>query len=126
MGIDVERIREMANPEGLVSRFFSPRERDEFLALPTGLRPAGFFRGWTCKEALIKASGLSVAYLDGFDVALHPERPAELLAARHPTIAAAAWSLAAWESEPGYAVALAIEGGGPLRVEGGNFTEPRG
>jgi 4'-phosphopantetheinyl transferase len=116
VGIDVERVRDIANPEGLVSRFFSPRERDEFLALPTALWPAGFFRGWTCKEALIKASGLSVAYLDGFDIELHPERPAALLAARHPVVAAASWTLAAWEAEPGYAAAVAVEGAGELRV----------
>jgi 4'-phosphopantetheinyl transferase len=117
VGIDVERVRPIANSEGLVSRFFSPRERAEFLSLGDDLRPAGFFRGWTCKEAIIKASGLSVAYLDAFDVELHPARPASLLAARHPTIAVTEWVLAAWTPAPGYAAAVAIEGAGELRLE---------
>jgi 4'-phosphopantetheinyl transferase len=117
VGIDVERVRPVADAEGLVGRFFSPREREEFLALPAALRSAGFFRGWTCKEALIKARGLGIACLDGFDVELNPARPAALLAARHPAIAASAWSLAAWEPERGYAAAVALEGIGGLRFD---------
>jgi 4'-phosphopantetheinyl transferase len=116
VGIDVERVREIANPDGLVSRFFSPHEREEYLALPDALRPAGFFRGWTCKEALIKASGLSVAFLEGFDVELHPERPPALLAARHPVVAASPWSLGAWEPARGFVAAVALEGAGELRL----------
>jgi 4'-phosphopantetheinyl transferase len=117
VGIDVERVRQMANAEGLVARFFSPRERDQFLSLPAAMRQAGFFRGWTCKEALIKACGLGVSCLDGFDVELHPARTAALLAARQPVIVASAWSLAAWEPERGYAAALALEGPGGLRFD---------
>jgi 4'-phosphopantetheinyl transferase len=114
VGIDVERIRTVADPEALVGRFFSAVEREAFLSLPASLRAAGFFRGWTCKEALLKSSGLSVAYLDGFDVELHPSRPAALLAARHPAIAASTWGLAAWQPAPDYAGAIAIEGPGRL------------
>lgn len=116
VGIDVERVREIAHPEGLVRRFFSPHEREAYLALSDALRPAGFFRGWTCKEALIKASGLSVAFLDGFDVELHPERPPALLAARHPVVAASSWVLAAWEPAREFVAAVALEGSGELRL----------
>jgi 4'-phosphopantetheinyl transferase len=118
VGIDVERVRAVANPEGLVGRFFSPAERVAFLALAAELRAAGFFRGWTSKEALIKASGLSVACLDEFDVELHPARPAALLAARHAVLRQSAWSLAAWEAAPGFAAAVAVEGAVELRLEG--------
>jgi 4'-phosphopantetheinyl transferase len=110
VGIDVERVRHVANPEGLVGRFFSPAERAAFQALEEAHRPAGFLRGWTSKEAVIKAAGLSVACLDDFDVELHPARPAALLAARHAALAASAWRLAAWEPAPGFTAALAVEG----------------
>jgi 4'-phosphopantetheinyl transferase len=109
LGIDVERIRPLANPEGLVSRFFSPAERDAFLRLPEELRPGGFFRGWTCKEAVIKAAGLSVAYLDEFDVELHPAQPAKLLAARHPVLCGSSWEMEAWEPLSGFAAAVVVE-----------------
>ncbi|HVL12124.1 MAG TPA: 4'-phosphopantetheinyl transferase superfamily protein [Gemmata sp.] len=117
VGIDVERVRAVANPEGLVGRFFSPAERDAYLALGPEHRPAGFFRGWTCKEAVIKAAGLSVACLGDFDVELHPEHPAALLAARHTVLAASAWSLTAWEAAPGFAAALSVEGVGRLSLD---------
>ena len=108
VGIDVEHLRAVSNPEGLVGRFFSAAERDTYLALPSALRSAGFFRGWTCKEAIIKASGLSVAYLDEFDVELHPNRPAELLAARHAALMGTKWQMMAWQPAIGYAAALAL------------------
>jgi 4'-phosphopantetheinyl transferase len=117
VGIDVEGIRALADPAGLVNRFFSPQEGETYSTLPEPLRPAGFFRAWTCKEALIKASGLSVAYLDAFDVELHPERAPGLLAARHPTLTGSDWSVTAWEPAPGYAAALALEGSGRLVME---------
>jgi 4'-phosphopantetheinyl transferase len=118
VGIDVELLRTLANSEGLVRRFFSQRECEDYLALPTELRTTGFFRGWTCKEALIKASGLSIAYLDGFDVELHPARQAALLAARHPVVASTTWSLASWEPEGGYMAAVAVEGEEELSISG--------
>lgn len=109
VGIDVERIRPLDNPDGLVRRFFSPVEQQTYLELPANLRLAGFFRAWTSKEALIKAAALSVAYLDEFDVELHPERPAALLAARHPALARCGWLLAAWEPVSGFTATVAVE-----------------
>jgi 4'-phosphopantetheinyl transferase len=108
VGVDAERVRALADPEGLVRRFFSPAECATYLSLPAALRPLGFFRAWTCKEAVIKAVGLSVINLDGFDVELHPERPAAVLAARHPAVCRGGWELASWEATPGYAAAVAL------------------
>jgi 4'-phosphopantetheinyl transferase len=107
VGIDIERLRPVSEPEGLVRRFFSAAECETFLALPDSLRSAGFFRGWTCKEAVIKAAGLSVASLDEFDVELHPARPPALIAARHPALTTANWQLSAWEPMPEYCAAVA-------------------
>ena len=118
VGVDVERFRTMANPEGLVSRFFSHAERAAFLALEREHRPAGFFRGWTSKEAVIKAAGLSVAILDDFDVELHPARSPALLAARHSVLCASTWQLTAWEAATGFVAALAVEGAGRLTFDG--------
>jgi 4'-phosphopantetheinyl transferase len=99
------------NPEGLICRFFSQTEQATYLGLPTNLREAGFFRGWTSKEALIKARGLSIACLGDFDVELHPDRPAALIAARHFDLVASTWHLTAWAPAAGYAAAVALEGG---------------
>lgn len=110
LGIDVERLRTVANPEGLVTRFFSPAEQSEFLALDESRKMAGFFRGWTSKEALIKAAGFSVAYLDTFDVQLNPDQPARLLASRHPELMSCQWALAGLAPAEGYVAAIAVEG----------------
>ena len=67
VGVDVERIRVMDDPEGLVARFFSQAESERYRSLDPGRQPAGFFRGWTCKEAVLKAAGLSVGFLDEFE-----------------------------------------------------------
>jgi 4'-phosphopantetheinyl transferase len=109
VGIDIERLRMVDNPEGLIRRFFSQVEQETYLALPAILREEGFFRGWTSKEALIKARGLSIACLGDFDVELHPDRPAALLAARHRDLADSSWRMAAWAPAAGYAAAVALE-----------------
>lgn len=108
IGIDVERIREVSNPDGLVDRFFSRTECDAYRNLAGEWRSAGFFRGWTCKEAVLKARGLSVALLNEFDVEVDPQRPARIIAARHPQLLVGTWDLVALDVADGYAAALAV------------------
>jgi 4'-phosphopantetheinyl transferase len=117
VGVDVEVVRNIADAEGLVGRYFSAAEGAEFRSLPERYRPAAFFRGWTCKEAVIKAAGATVGCLADFDVELHPERPPQVNAIRDPELAGAGWSLAEWQALDGIAAAVAVEGAGRLRVE---------
>lgn len=112
VGIDVEGVRDLSNPDGLVSRFFSPAEAEAYRHLEPEHRRAGFFRGWTCKEAVIKAAGLSVASLADFDVELHPQRFAALLASRSPALVPERCELMAWEPVAGFAAAVAVQCGG--------------
>jgi 4'-phosphopantetheinyl transferase len=109
VGIDTEQVRDLANPDGLVQRFFSPAECEAYRNLPPELKRTGFFHAWTCKEAVIKAAGLSVTCLESFDVELDPRRPPAVLAARHPELADRRWGLTAWEPVPGFAAAVAVE-----------------
>jgi 4'-phosphopantetheinyl transferase len=110
VGVDVERMRAITDPDGLVARFFSTAERDSYRSLPGELKQAGFFRGWTSKEAVIKAVGLSVSCLDEFDVELDPRKPARLSAARLPRLAGSAWGMVSWRPRDGYAATVALEG----------------
>ena len=116
VGIDVERVRSVPDPHGLVGRFFSPSEREAFRALPADRQHAAFLRGWVCKEAVIKAAGASVQFLDGFDVELDPELPPRVLAVRHESLAGEAWCVADWQPAAGFAAAVAVEAAGPLRI----------
>jgi 4'-phosphopantetheinyl transferase len=119
VGVDVERVRPVADAEGLVGRYFSAAEGAEFRALPERHRPAAFFRGWTCKEAVIKAAGATVGCLADFDVELHPERPPRVNAVRDPALTGCGWALAEWRTPDSAAVAVAVEGAGGLVVEVG-------
>ena len=77
LGIDVERITEKADDEGVARRFFSPLEAESLEGLPEWIRRRLFFSYWTLKEAYIKArgKGLSIG-LDKFSFylkgAAHP------------------------------------------------------
>lgn len=111
VGIDVEHCRPMPDAESIVDRFFSPRERRAFHALPADERHDAFFRCWTRKEAYVKArgGGLSLPF-DHFDVSLAPEEPPWLLEARGAAHDEQPWSLAHLVPAPGYVGAIAAPG----------------
>jgi 4'-phosphopantetheinyl transferase len=117
VGVDVERVRQVADAEGLVGRYFSAAEATAFRSLPAPDRTAAFFRGWTCKEAVIKAAGATVSCLADFDVELHPRRAPRVNAVRDPLLAGAGWALAEWRTPDGAAIALAVEASGSLVLE---------
>lgn len=110
VGVDAEKRRNIPDADGLVKRFFSPAERAAYHALAADARPDAFYRGWVCKEAVIKAAGTTMHALDAFDVELDPARPAAVLAARHPQLAGCGWAVVDWCPAPGYAAAVAVEG----------------
>jgi 4'-phosphopantetheinyl transferase len=112
IGVDVERLREMEREgEPLAERFFSPREAAVLRSLPTRLRREAFFRCWTSKEAYIKAHGMGLSLpLDQFDVSLHPDEPAALLATQHDPREVQRWSLRSLFPGEGYVAAVAVEG----------------
>lgn len=113
VGIDLEQIRPVPNAAGLVDRFFGPEERDQFVALPDELKLEGFFRGWTCKEALLKAVGTGIQNVDKCVVDLDVRREPDVVRFDHPA-ELGNWRLTTWVPTPGYVAALAIECEEPL------------
>lgn len=75
VGIDVEVLRSMPNADGLVNRYFSPEEREQYARLPDDLKLEGFFRGWICKEAVLKTTGVGLRKLESCCVDLDPRLP---------------------------------------------------
>jgi 4'-phosphopantetheinyl transferase len=124
VGIDVERVRPLPAYERLAARFFAPAERAALGALPEPQRREAFFRCWTRKEAYVKArgDGLSLA-LDSFEVSLAPGEPARLRRGAGGPSDGARWSLADLDLRPGYAAAVAADGGA-YRVTCRPWTEP--
>lgn len=62
IGVDVEVLRPMRDAIALAERNFTAAEQHALRAAPSGQRDLAFMRGWTRKEACLKAigSGLSI------------------------------------------------------------------
>ena len=110
IGVDVERVRTLADFDELAARFFSPRECARFRGLPPSERPAAFFKIWTRKEAWLKATGEGIAeLLDRVEVSFQPGEAARLLnVPNHSAVPSARWQLHDLMPAPGYAAALAF------------------
>lgn len=61
VGVDVEIMPPPPASARLAARVFAACERAEWLGLPVSERPAAFLRGWTRKEAYLKATGEGLA-----------------------------------------------------------------
>ncbi len=80
VGVDLEHHDAKVRIHKLATRFFSPREAAELASLPAADQLAGFYRGWTSKEAYLKATGFGLSFpLNQFIVAMNPYEPARLL-----------------------------------------------
>ncbi|MDY3560435.1 4'-phosphopantetheinyl transferase superfamily protein [Gemmata sp. JC673] len=119
IGVDVEIVRPMRDADGLVGRYFSPAECAAYRGLPEHAKEAGFFRGWTTKEAVIKAAGATVACLADFDVELNPSHTPAVLNVRTDLLAGNGWALTEWTAPGNVAIALALEGERALAIEHG-------
>jgi 4'-phosphopantetheinyl transferase len=111
IGIDLEMVRTDLDVEGIATRFFSRREYDVWAPLAGQARYDAFFTCWTRKEAYMKANGAGLTMQsDRFDVSFLPGEEPRLLETRPDPDEALRWTLVAPQPEPGYRVALAVEG----------------
>jgi 4'-phosphopantetheinyl transferase len=111
VGADLEAVRENVDCADIVARFFSPDERREWAALPAAVRREAFFRGWTCKEAYVKALGEGLSHPpEAYSVRLDPGKPAGLIEDRLRPGAERGWTLRAVAAPPGYFAAVAFAG----------------
>jgi 4'-phosphopantetheinyl transferase len=63
LGVDLERIRTISESARIVESYFTPAELAQFTALEPSRRDEAFLRGWTRKEAILKAKGVGLAGL---------------------------------------------------------------
>jgi 4'-phosphopantetheinyl transferase len=81
VGVDVEDVRPI-EPD-VAGAHFSAKENSDLSGLQGDAWLNGFYRCWTRKEAILKAEGVGLhRALDGFDVSLLADAPAELLETR--------------------------------------------
>ena len=111
LGVDVEYLDREISVADIARRFFSERESENLLSLPSSSQPLGFFHCWTRKEAFLKAKGMGIAFgLDQFSVSLHPQEKVKLLETPYCPGDAREWSIIHLEPARGYVGALAVQG----------------
>lgn len=116
VGVDVEFVRPLSDMAGLVRRVFSAAEQSEWSALPPEGQLDAFYRGWTAKEAWLKARSTGLTWpLGWFTMSLAPGSPLRLLAVDGEPAAPLHWRLLSFEPALGCIGALAVEGApGPV------------
>lgn len=94
IGVDAEDAARSA--DGVVRRFFHPRERDALAALPAGERARAFRRIWAVKEACAKAA----------DARLFELLPAFVGFGEHGTLGEVSWRVLSETERAAVAVAV--------------------
>lgn len=80
LGIDIESLRDLADPDAIATRFFAPGELRALRRAPDAQQQGTFFSFWTCKEAYLKALGGGIARgLASFEVQIDGQGEATLL-----------------------------------------------
>ncbi len=110
IGVDIEHLSGISEIEQIADRFFSRREYDSIRSLPEEQKRESFVKGWTCKEAFIKARGDGLSYaLDRFEVSMTPREPAKLLRVEGDSREASHWSMQCLQPAPDYVGAFAVK-----------------
>lgn len=111
IGVDLEYLRPLPDAEQIAKRFFCAREFNAIRALPESERQIAFFRGWTAKEAYLKATGDGLGgSLDAVEVSLTPNTPVRLLSVRGDERVGDRWRLHDLVPAPDYVATVAVEG----------------
>jgi 4'-phosphopantetheinyl transferase len=125
LGVDVERIRELRDVDGVARTVFSTRELDTFHELGDASKIQGFFNCWTRKEAFVKAVGEGLSHpLDVFDVTLRPGEEPQLVELEGSPARAAGWSLFDVSPMDGWVGAVAVESAKAELRHAGWLREP--
>lgn len=110
VGVDIEQQDPSVRILKLAQRFFSAREAAELQSLAAGDQLAGFYRGWTCKEAYLKATGFGLSFpLNKFSVSLNPHQPAKLIEVVDQPEELNRWQLLSLDPLQDFAAAILFE-----------------
>lgn len=112
VGVDVERLSEVPEMEGVAASHFAREEQEALWGAPENLRLQIFFRIWTRKEAYVKATGVGIGpALSRFAVTADAKAPRLLYAYDTPRLEA--WSLSTIDVPEPYIAALCVADSAP-------------
>lgn len=110
LGIDLEYWRERKYLDGIIDSNFSELEQRLYYQLPSSLKTASFYQGWTCNEAFIKAIGMGLSFpLKDFSVEMDPRKDTQLLNAKPQANIDTTWYLHTLACPEYYSAALATK-----------------
>lgn len=111
IGVDVEKIKDLPDMDGIVERFFSPLEKEKLLSLTENTRKKSFFQYWTRKEALLKAMGRGLSFpLDQLDVEAGDKSETPALIKTNNYKDTTDWTILDIDTFDGFASTVAIDG----------------
>lgn len=111
VGIDLEYVHKTLEITTLSKRYFSTHEQHLLLASPQNQKINLFLQLWTCKEALLKASGSGLRGLEHIEVLALPKSPFDRVWFAHQPLYKN-FTLRVIPISSDYVAALAIEGHG--------------
>ena len=118
IGLDVEKLRNKVDCQGLSRRYFSPNESDELLAIAEEDQQQAFFTCWTRKEAFVKALGRGIGFgLDNFDVAFQNHDQPRIKDIRFKEENAKHWGVASLNTSPGYVASICYKSEKPNPIQ---------
>ena len=110
LGVDIEAFRPIQQADRIVASYFTASEVREFEKLDEEGRAAAFIRGWTRKEAVVKAQGVGLAGLaTEFETLFGEDKPGEEFRPCSPLSEVLGWRIWEISPSPGYVATLAVE-----------------
>lgn len=121
LGVDIESIGRFH--EGVARERFSAAENAALEGLPGEQRNAAFYQFWTTKEAVLKALGTGFSRAsNSFTIDISNRDALQLVEADWPEGDPAAWQVCAFDPHPGFAGAVAVRTGRPVRLSMEHWT----
>jgi 4'-phosphopantetheinyl transferase len=117
IGVDIESHQRLDDWPAVADRVFSAAELTTLYGLPESVRRAAFFKGWTCKEAYLKATGDGLSdEVRTIEVSVVPGGAAQLLAAPGGPEAIRRWAISMVPMPEGMTGAVVCEVGAHSRL----------
>ena len=108
VGIDIEQVRALLPADDIPLGYFTPAESHILADLGGSTRRDAFFALWTCKEAMVKGLGISLAAnLSRIEFDFDPVGCPRLVAWDGDRSIVRRWSILRLAPAPGYVAALA-------------------
>ena len=112
LGVDIERLRDLSDMDGLIRRYFAPAEQEALGGRTASALRRSFFEIWTRKEAVMKALGVGLSLApEKITVTVGSTSRPQLIALRGRSVPPGEWFLHSTDPASDYVASVAVPGG---------------